>query len=357
MTFTEVPDKINPAYSIANFTVWDQTREASVGLYYQFDISIGGDLVHIKQTPDITKKAQLNVATIIQQYVQSTVITHPSLMLDFSTGLIPYTIKAYSVVGLDLRSADSSTHYVFNAVDQYYRTWDLSTYLFTANTGKFLTDWESNDIHFGDDLYVQYINGNFGPFDSSIKNIKVTKYKPTGTDVSTFAIAIATTPTIVSLNIGTISLNISNQYTRYTVDASGLVNPIEINITADDDRFNYHRFYWVNSYGATDSFNFDLAETNNISIGREVYKNNYLNTTYNTTVEDNYTVTSNWICEAASLNLKTLWHSPKAYLYSGYLIPIIIRESSKQILLRKNVGLINYTFAYTFAEDYLTQKF
>jgi hypothetical protein len=359
VTFFETPQRIKPAYSLINFGAFDSARSASDGLYYQFDITIDGTTVYIKMSPDINKQAVLNVSSILQQYFESNIINHSSLTFDSSQGLKSYTIKAHSIVGSEDYSLDSSTFYCFNGVDRYNQTYDISTYLFTKNSGHFLTNWNAEyNIHYGDNLYLQFFKGIFLDCSSNLTSITVSKHTGSTIDVSTFSLGLDNTPKLMSLNIGTSTLNINSSVNYYTIDASGLSLPLRININEVDSRFTPQRVYFIGSLGATESFNFDLIKTNNISIKRDTYKNNYLSKMYNTTVEDSYSISTNWISEAESQSLKELWYAPNIEIYNvNGNIPIILDESSKQIYYRKNIGLISYKLNYLLAKDYIIQKF
>ena len=185
----------------------------------------------------------------------------------------------------------------------------------------------------------------------------------TGTAV--ISITLGSDPSILSMNIGPTALNaassiaIDSSTTKYTIqESTGDSLLYTINIAPEDTRFpDYYRIFYVGDYGETEAFNFDLVPTNTIQISKTSFVNDRIKRSFGTTVNDNYMVTSNWICENTSQSLKELWSSPLTNLYKdGLYIPILLNETSKTIYNRHNVKPINYTLSFTYAEEYTIQS-
>jgi hypothetical protein len=362
------PGIIQPVYSIQEFELYDSARSATAGLFYEIVINIAGTTRTIRQLPDQNKKAKIDIQEILQDFFESKVLTHSALTLDNSTGLLSYNVTCKSYVGATVSSVTSATHWIFNGKDLYNRTWNSNNYIFDGDvSANFLSTWTSSkDIHLEDGLFVQLLSGVFSTLTSTFTGIKVTKYNKNGTSASVdITTSLGTDPKIFSLNIGPTALNaasaiaIDANVTHYTVqEKTGLSRIYTVNIIPKDSRYNeYFRIFYVGGYGQTEAYNFDLTPTNTISISRTVYANNRLKRVFGTNVEDSYSLTSDWMNEATSENLKELWGTPYAELYKDSVyIPIIINENSKTILNRKNNKLINYTLAFTYAEEYLVQK-
>jgi len=361
------PGEIQPVYSIQKYELYDAVRAGNAGLYYQLDITIDGETRYIKQLPDENKKAIIDVQTILQSFFESNIVVHDSLLLDNSSGLKSYDIVAHSYVGATDSSVTVLDKWVFNGVDLYNRMWDADNYIFDGDgSNNFLTKWTSpREIHLGDDLFVQFLQGDFGTYESDFTGLEITKYDFNG-DTSTHEIilSLSTDPSILSMNIGPNALNVDSSIsidssTQYYIvkELGGDSVSLRVNLVTSDTRYDeYYRFYYTGSLGETEAFNFDLTPSNTIGISKVSYVNDRTQRAFGTTVRDSYVATSNWMCEETSENLKELWITPKAELYLNEIyIPIIITESSKQILNRKNQKLINYTIAYSYAEEYSVQ--
>lgn len=364
-----IPDILQPVISVQEFTLFDDARDGSVGLYYQLDISVGDQLRIVKQLPDEYKEAAIDIQNILQAFFTSDVFIHDSFIENFEDGIKTYNVTARSYVGTEMSGEISTGFIIFNGVDLYNRTWDLSTYLMDVSANaSFITTWQSDrEIHFNDDIFFQYfqITGL-----SELDQITITKTDLIG-DTSVATIDLSTyygtsDVSICSLNLGPTALNtklgssfIDASVVSYVIsNEEERVAPVKIDIVPEDGRYSeYYRIFWVNSLGATEAFNFDLVPENTISIAKEKYVNDRVSRTFGTKVEDKYLVRSNWICEDTSKDLKNLWHTPAAALYKdGIEIPIIIDESSKTILNRHNAKPINYTLSFTYAEEYAVQR-
>lgn len=384
------PDGICPAYSKQEYVLYDASLVNTAGLYYQLDISIGGQTRYIKQLPDANKQAKIDVQSIVQSFFESIVLTHDEFLLDFSTGLSNYSCVAHSKVdslGVDSSVlidpyVDSVNFYVFNGVNQYNRQWDPSSFLFMpgSNAG-FLTNWEAaRDIHIDDPVYFQFFVGVLKnpEYYSFIEGMTITKYSVDGSVSSVdVSISLGDDPAIYSCNVGPSSINlqlstefIDSSTSYYTVtliptpvflEETPLSKTYRINIQPIDQRYKkYYRVYYVNSYGATEAFNFDFTTVNSIDIKKTVYRSNRIMRSFAPSIVDNYQLTSDWVYDEVSKALKELWPSPKVMLYEPdeeLLIPVILTESNKTILNKRNQQLYNYTVNFTKAEEYLIQQF
>lgn len=371
LSILSTPGKLQPAYSVQEWELYNATWASETGHYYQIDISIAGETTSLKQFPDANGKAKIDIQNVLQAYFEMSVLTHEAFVLDYSTGILPYSITAYSKVGDSSTSSDTdSGYYVFGGVDQYNRCWDASTFLFAdGEDGKFLSNWDTErDIHIEDDVYFQTFYGS--ALNSCLDKLEIVTYD--GTDSSINVIDLSTglnytdDASIISFNLGPVAINakfdasiITEDTQYYTIRDQDLDSQLyRVNIKSIDRRFNdYYRIFYVNSYGATEAFNFTLVPENTISISKTTYVNDRQYRSFGTKVEDKYKVTSNWVCEEVSKALKELWHTPRASLYKdNTYIPIIIEESSKTISNKWNMSPINYTLEFKYAEEYIIQE-
>jgi len=361
------PEIIQPVYSIQEYNLYDSANSGVEDLYYRLIVNIEGETRQIEQYPDVNGECKIDVQSILQSFFESNILTHSDFIVYNYSGLLSYDVSAYSIANGTTYTIGGDTKYIFNGIDKYNRSFDLSTYIWDGGESEFLTNWSSSrDIHLEDDVYVQFLSGTFGSITSSINSIKVKKYNKDGTtNYRSISLSFGTTPRIISVNIGPTSLNntltgiaIDENVNYYEITADGGNSlTYKINIKSKDSRYDkYHRIYYVGDYGETEAFNFDLTDANSLTIKRTTYKNDNILKTFGTSAQDKYEVYSNWMCEETSKALKELWTSPKTELYlDDIYIPIILNESSKRILNRKNVPLINYKVSYTYAESYIIQ--
>jgi len=378
IAITSQPDYLQPVKSVQEFTLYDSANFAEAGFYYQLDVSIAGETRTLKTLKDSTNKSTIDVQTILQAFFESEFRTYE----DTSTNLwisYPDFIQDYQVRASSVWTTSSSVgswitaKKVFNGVDRYNNTWDASLYEFrTDSSGLWLTsDHSDRDIHLEDRSYLFGIFGANGSVDSSFNGITFVRYQNNG-DTSTYTwpqsiasaspipFTVQVDPSIINYRNGSEFISADTNYFTVT-ESTGLSETIRYNLVTEDSRYDrYYRIQYVDSLGATCAFNFDLVPENNIGISKTTYVNDRTLRTFGTKVNDNYVARCNWICDAKSKALKDLWHTPKAGLvketYGTEPDPIIITETSKAILNRHNVGLINYTINFTMADEYSVQE-
>jgi len=404
LNITNYPSVIRPAYAPLEFTLIDSstTRLANPNLYYQLKIYVDGYYLGPasgERTLKVLPKDYsgfFDVQGIIQQFFRSN-IGEPLTGIDGEEGVIKYDVVGSSFIGTSEVSSGLSGFYAFNGVDKgplfkdgnlYAIEWDEEDYAFDPCIGagsdfKFLNKWSGRrKVHIEDNLYVSHLYGNFETFevstgtirttiDASWNGIEIKTYTTNGVliDTSTYSPVINTfnDPTILRTNIGPAIINtdvsgfIDENVSYYTIqEKTGLSEIITVEIVPVDSRFpKYYRIAWLDGFGALNMFNFDLNPGNSISISKDVYSNDNDFKSYNTKVSDSYNILTNWITEEESNNLKELWFSPNVVLEYGvginYYEPIVLSVTSKDILNRRNVGLINYNCSFIPSQKYVIQ--
>jgi len=417
IVFNKVAPLIAPVYGPVIYDFYDSSYGSYVSapanfmmrIEYVDGITAFNPAIYIRQKPaPYSYNCQFNISAILQGIVNSKVYTHTEFCKYYYnpgyTGSGPDLTtldKPITRYGLDFYSLDASGNtlnhsgtYQISGTPRYalYGTnnnlngsFDASSYLLNGDvSANFLTSWTTaREVHSNDTAFMQFVSF-YDTTDASVpwhmNQLRVSKYtSETATpDVSLFDVSTRTQldghiwgdAYVVSLSVGPKSLNVdSDKYQFYTIqDSSGYSKEYRYNFVEDDTRFDkYYRIYWVNSLGATECLNFDLATQNNINISKQPYLNNSLTSVYVTEVQDIYTLTTNWMCDSTSLAIKDLWYSPKVSLQiceygvdtpfdPSALIPVVITDTSKQILNRRNSQLINYTISFIPATEFFTLK-
>lgn len=362
LTITTNVPIINPAYSKEGMNFVMSSPGAD---YMELDIYIGDAS---KGTYEGTKRTErLNGTSLtvdIQSYIQPFFTSDASAIPD---------LKRVDVVGRTITGNSSTNiyvdnYYVFNGVKRTSGVFDASKYIMNGTTDevKFLNNWNAPiNIHPNDkDLDLYFFQGTFtnstGSYVANAPSFRISK---DGVQSAGYAFSSNTTPIIKHFNIcpSTLNtlipgLNIDANTKYYTIDPSQNTtdsNAKTVNIVAADPRYPAKRVKWVDSMGCINIFNFDKVKTNTIAPSRSTFNNNGTLKSYNIKVSDNYSVTSNWMLESESLYLKDLFTSSSIMVDGEYVIP---KNEDTQILERVTNKLINYTFTYQLADDYLVQR-
>lgn len=347
LSLISYPRHINPVYSDAEFKVRDTVNAGNPNLYYRFTFSISStwddavvDTRVFEVQPDPYGYGVFNARSILESYFESTIGVHDASVSFDVAQLVNYYIVIESVCsGVTLATTDS-VFYTFNGCEHQGETFDASAnYFMKLVPGvqkKMLNTWGTErNIHQGDSPFLQYFDGWFystiaayGYPKTETAYLRVLDHKLNGTDVSLNMPLgnFSTYGKIASINVGASSIkrmsanaiDISTNTEYYTIallDATlnQMSETYKYTFTDTDRRFDqYYRINYVDHMGATEAFNFDLANENDINISKDIFKNNGTKRIYNTSIEDQYTVTSNWVTPSESLKLKDLWYTPKA---------------------------------------------
>jgi len=130
------------------------------------------------------------------------------------------------------------------------------------------------------------------------------------------------------------------------------------------------RFVWINNYGVWDWYNFTLAEGRNTNISRDNYRQTFVDystgtnsvpyniqrrgtSTFNTEIDEERFVTSDWLSQAEADWIEQLFYSPEVYIQSGSnFLPVIITSNSFTSKTNpRSQKLFNYTISYKYANQ------
>lgn len=378
LTITSQPVFLSPVYADHTYTIHDSGRANNADLYYELDIIVGSVTRTLRQLPDINKQASINIAKILQGFIESELFIHDfeNLFYPQSFGCVNYHCVARSVSGgttLEDRSLDK---WVFNGTIQYDKYWTVTDYFTTVGEkSKWLNDWKGvKRIHPDDEIYLQTFVGQYDTvlgltWQPTFAGISVTlKYKNGSTATHTFSYTQTSQATILSINVGLKSLkyfypslDITNVDYYEVKEINNYIDPVRIYVSDPDERYDrYFRIAFLGPLGTTEMFNFDLDNRNSLNVSKTEFRNANLSRIYNVNVEDTYKVTSDYITEDEAQDLKYLWLSPVVMVYEtgDYITdkPIIVEDKSVSVLKRRNQKLINYEMNFRYAYKYVNYR-
>jgi hypothetical protein len=236
-----------------------------------------------------------------------------------------------------------------------FLTYDQSDYLMASgSTANFLTSLTSKRIHENqkDWLYALH-NSNISTLDIAFSGGGTAQVTGTTHDITRFPIG------------ANIPGGIPSGTTSYTITpkaSGGNTIGSVFTITIDDrcSKYNSVDLFFLNKYGAVESFRFDRVRRDNFTSVKNSYRKNpyTLNNSSGTYTYDRLehsksdyynemtqrtTLNSNFITEAEAVWLKQLINSPRVWMYDTQLIPINIITSDYEQKYHINDKVFNLT--------------
>lgn len=167
----------------------------------------------------------------------------------------------------------------------------------------------------------------------------------------------------------TVKLYTQNSSSLGTFNSNGVWDSFTI-YNEENCVYDGVRFVWINNYGVWDWFNFTLADSKNTNISRNNYKQTFVDystgtnlvhyniqrrgtSTFNTEIDEEYGVTSDWLTQEQADWIEQLFYSPEVYIQSGSnFIPVILTSNSFTSKTNpKSQKLFNYTLTYKHANQ------
>jgi len=222
----------------------------------------------------------------------------------------------------------------------------------TGSSANFLTSLTSKRIHENQKDWI------FALHDSSIDHLSVAFSGGSSTNIS------ATSTDITRFPIGAnIPGGIPSGTTSYTItpeDSGNSAVGSAFTITIDDRCSKYESvdLFFLNKYGAIESFRFDRVRRDNFSVNRKDYRKNpytlsggaysydrleHSKSTYYSEMTQRTTLNSNNITEVEAEWLKQLINSPRVWMYDTALVPINISTSDYEQRYHVNDKVFNLT--------------
>ncbi|WP_316841377.1 hypothetical protein [Pedobacter gandavensis] len=319
--------------------------------------------LNIYPTPAYRNGAFINLASILQNYVKTTIKKNDTIIESLNGDIINYRIDIFKYTknsNGDISWAPQPaipSRYVFNgsvprvSFDSYDYTKLVCT---TSNTGKFLTHKpDKSSIKFWGTEYLYFISHS-NRITSAVFNFG---YK--GGNVITKEFAVATGTIMGRVNVSPrafTSNNIEvNDLEYFTVQLFNGVTPVSEIRTYVADKFQCNaqpvNLIWKNEIGGIDSYTFQnpketlSVERTNIKVNPyhinqsgyysnsndNIFKSD--NQIINVTDKSTYSVVSDWLTNDEYKWLATIIKSKQVYveLTDGKLLPVQLNDSSIRI--------------------------
>ena len=367
----QYPQRIMPVYNAVTFTV-NSSNKSQCNFSYICDVYVNGTYVtRLRRLPKgTTGYGEFEVNRVLEDFV--TYDLKPNLFgWEISTNSIcSYELKfgeeydnsascdAGTTAYPNLLSSSSITNFqAINAAIQYkeWLDWDYTKYLaqytYTAPTGNFMTDMPDNAlVQYGDQMVWNILQIGF----ADIVRLLIKTYDSSNTLLGTYEIACglaspAGYAAVFSVGVGPENLNnstlysgaqpvISSAVSYYTLQTIGtflLPSSVMKTVELDNRESKYDpvRFWFLNRYGAFDSYTYSLKSDRDVSIERNEYKRLYGEyrvssptnewtydigdrgrTVLNVNARQSHTVVSNWMTEAEGEWMESLFTTPEAYV-------------------------------------------
>lgn len=364
ITINQTPNLYSPAYNDLIFIVTSPNK-TQAGFKYIADVYCGGIVERVKNIPHPTYGAGVfNVGRIIESLVSSDI---SKTTYGFQRNLNSYT-PFYIKFGEEYGSASSgttiypnqttsSTYYAFNAELEFlkFQNYSYSDYVTQIGGGVVATRILSNKpqsvyIRDSEDAWLHAMSESSG----TIFYASINTYNSAGALIQNVKVAnpyqeiTSANDRFVRFGCGTNNLN--------SIASSGIISGAQPIITGSVASYDVtftkqtgtavtlphtfvidnkctknvvYRFHFLNQIGGFDSFSFIRGSTKSVDIKRSSYKkvtgamtsattygyakSDRGSVTYNTSLQDNIKVKSDWVDESTQNWLQELITSPEVY--------------------------------------------
>jgi hypothetical protein len=336
ITVNSSPNTNQPAYNQLLFNI-QSNNSAQPNFKYVVDVYIDG------ATPTLQSRLlfplqisgsnlTIDIMPVIKNYVQYDFLNAVGVNIAANTNSrAKYYVQfgeMYDVATVPtifpnlLRNPSSGFKFAYNAVFPFLEFTSSIMASYDVNSDKFLTT-ELGTYRVGDNKLISF-------------------YDPARvvTSVQLFTNGGSVSPTTITLPAGEYEFNLNvkqlinstgiipNNILLLKFFKAGAISVAEYLMNIDTDCTNYEifRLHWLNKLGGWDAYNFMKSSIETSSINRKQYKKilplgysttDRLKINYQTTMEDNINVTSDWVSDEEFVWLQGLVESPIVYLESG----------------------------------------
>jgi hypothetical protein len=336
ITVNSSPNTNQPAYNQLLFNI-QSSNSAQPNFKYVVDVYIDG------ATPTLQSRLlfplqisgsnlTIDIMPVIKNYVQYDFLNAVGVNIAANTNSrVKYYVQfgeMYDVATVPtifanlIRNPSSGFKFAYNAVFPFLEFTSNIMASYNVNSDKFLSG----------DLLGTYRVGD---------NKLITFYDParvvTSVQISTDGTAPTTQAITLPASEYEFNLNLKQILTALAITPSGTINVAfkaggstvgNYGLIVDTDCTSYEifRLHWLNKLGGWDAYNFMKSSVETSSINRKQYKKilplgysttDRLKINYQTTMEDNINVTSDWVSDEEFVWLQGLVESPIVYLESG----------------------------------------
>lgn len=358
ITILQSPQNIQPVYNPIILAL-DSDKKTELNFQYIIKVEVDGTEVAslpISSNPD--GYGVIDLHKHIEPYVTSSINTSSlATFRKIEDSYVEYSVslfEEYDVSGTTTQfsaATYTATTYAYNGVVDWldFRNYDYTDYVMsTASTGNFLTTIPTEGVTMKttDSSYINFYNQttnttNFLEVTTSNGGVyRIANPWQPSVDATKFLQAavgpfnLANTTSTVTMMSGTYPIiqDSTEYYTVRLLDLSGnpTSNSYRVNIDRVCSKFDTYQMLYMDKDGSYLNFNFDLAHKLNTTVSKKSY-NKILGSFSPTTLEwgyspadrskkimdvtinDKYTITSNWVTEADGNRIVDLISSPEVY--------------------------------------------
>ena len=357
-----------------NDNIWVVT-ESSTGTTSNFNFKFlcdvkntSGNLLTRLKVPihyDSTSRGVFNISKVLSSYT-----TYDWNYNDTSASGCPNSVQAYNLefgyeystgatsdIQVYLNKLTVGNNKVWNAALHQldFLTYSQSQYLMgSGSSANFLTSLTSKRIHNDQKDWLYALHN------SSISYLAIAFSGGGTTQVSGASGDITRFPIGSNIPGGIPSGTTSYTVTPKSSGGSTIGSVFTINIDDRCSKYNSVDLFFLNKYGAVESFRFDRVRRDNFTSVKNTFRKNpytlnnvtgtygydrlqHSKSDYYNEMTQRTTLNSNFITEAEAVWLKQLINSPRVWIYDTELIPINIRTSDYEQKYHINDKVFNLT--------------
>ena len=363
ITVNQKPDNNAPAYNDLNFVITESDSAIYTKPNFKFIADVFQNTTRIARLkapiyPNSTNKSVFNIGRLIENFVtldfdiddvsvsgcpNSYIGYKVNFGYEYSTGTTSPIIEvsgATNVTGL------TAYNMALNPID--FVSFDENDYkINTTKNAEFLTSLRSKTIYRDQKDWLYFWRGN-------ALTVEIKTYPAATTQIILLS---GITDSVLRIPIIPAS---GATYLEVKAKGSGSTSETyTITIKDECSKYTDNDVYFLNRYGAIESFRFNRVRKDNFTIQRKTYKqtqyqlsgSNYSYETsarsisnYNTEIMQKITLNSNWITEEESVWLKELVASPSIWLLDdGVLKAINITNTDYSVKTLLNDKVFNLT--------------
>jgi hypothetical protein len=367
----------------------DSTQKAQTNFTYIIKIEVdGNEVVALPISSNIDGYGVIDAHKHIENYVTNSIdTTSLATFRKIEDSYVEYSFKLfeqYDVSGTTTQfsaATYTATTYAYNGVEDWldFRNYDYTDYVISsASTGNFLCTIPTDGVTMKttDSSYINFYNQttnttNFLEVTTSNGGVyRITNPWQTSVAATKFLQAaigpfnIANTTSTVTMMSGTYPIiqDTTEYYDVRLLDVSG--NPtsqsIRVNIDRRCSKYDTYQMLYLDKSGSYLNFNFDLAHKVNTTVSKKSYNKRLGSFNPNTlewgysladrskkimdvTINDKYTITSNWVTQADSNRIVDLISSPEVYQLLDGTVTYSAATTDNVVGYSNNGGLLQLT--------------
>lgn len=360
--------------------VFSSTNAGQPNFSFIVELYIEGGLHSTHEVyPEVGSTAKFNISTIGRAVVTSNIPNQVNLtselLVDYTWSIIIY--EKYGtppVIYLGTSTPSNSFNFLNGSLryNELYPQWSPLDYDIENVRGElFLTDFPRNRkefIRFDESKFLSIINSDGNACTVEIKLYDITNTLIASTTYAANSLAtpmLSVGPSRLEASTSLTAANFTNCY-YYTVRIYQTAIPTKTSeayrLYYDQEctRYDLQRVFWLNKYGAWDSFTFKLLSEESTETVSNLYSRStgqWVGDVYSHSLAtgqqmtlskvstDKLVLNSDWIHEdVQNWLVRELYESPRVYLHLNYSIiylePVKVTNASYLLKQRKKAGLI-----------------